>query len=89
MANIKLNKAKARDALLKMAEAWDKKGWVQNAIEGYESVIEADSKSVEADNARAALLEIAKRFEQEGKRHAAYHLYHKLADGRAGSHNRI
>jgi len=87
MTEIALNKTKARQALLEMAEAWDKQGKTQHAIEGYEAVIEADSESKEANQARERLLEIAKRFNQEGKKNSAYHLYHKLAESRAGSHD--
>lgn len=89
MVEIALNKTKARQALLEMAEVWDKQGKTQHAIEGYEAIIEADSESKEAGQARERLLEIAKRFNQEGKKNSAYHLYHKLAQGRAGSHDRV
>ena len=87
MAEIALNKTKARQALLEMAQEWDKQGKTQHAIEGYEAIIEADSESKEAGQARERLLEIAKRFNQEGKKNSAYHLYHKLAEGRVGSHD--
>jgi len=84
------NKTKARQAMLAMARKWDKeRGKIQHAIEGYEAVIEADPKSAEANQAKDALFEIAKRYDQEGKEHSAYYLYHKMAEGRAGSHDRI
>ncbi len=89
MAEIALNKTKARQALLEMAQEWDKQGKTQHAIESYEAVIEADFESKEANQARERLLEIAKKFDREGKRNSAYYLYHKLAQGRAGSHDRI
>lgn len=91
MTEIALNKirAKAKQALLEMAKEWQNKGKVQHAIEGYEAVIEADPESEEAGQAKNILLEIAKRFNQENKKHSAYHLYRKLAEGRAGSHDRI
>lgn len=91
MAEIISNKTKpkAREALLEMAKEWDKQGKIQHATQGYEAVIEAEKESAEANQARDALLEIAERFKQKGKKHAAFHLYHKLAEGRAGSHNRI
>lgn len=91
MAEIAPNKikTKARDAMLEMAKGWDKKGKVQHAIEGYEAVIEAAPESGEAGQAKDALLEIAERFKREGKKHSAYYLYHKLAEGRAGSHDSI
>ena len=82
-------KAKARGELLEMAKEWDKQGKIQHAIEGYEAVIEAGPESNETNQAKDALMEIAKRFDQKGKKHSAYYLYHKLAEGRAGSHDRI
>lgn len=82
-------KTKARQAIMEMAKEWDKKGKVQHAVEGYEAVIEADPESKEADEAKAALMEIAKKYEQKGQEHSAYHLYHKLAEGRAGSHDNV
>lgn len=82
-------KTKAKNALLEMAKDWDKQGKVQHAIEGYEAVIEADPEAAEANQAKDALLEIAKRFDSAGKKHSAYYLYHKMAEGRAGSHDRI
>lgn len=80
-------KTQARKAMLEMAKEWEKLKKIQHAVEGYEAVIEADSKSKEADQAKDALMEIAKRYEQKGKKHSAYYLYHKLAAGRAGSHD--
>ena len=80
-------KAQARKAMLEMAKEWDKQKKTQHAVEGYEAVIEADPASKEADQAKDALMEIAKRYEQKGKKHSAYYLYHKLAEGQAGSHD--
>ena len=80
-------KAQARKAMLEMAKEWDKQKKTQHAIESYEAVIEADPASKEADQAKDALMEIAKRYEQKGKKHSAYYLYHKLAEGQAGSHD--
>lgn len=82
-------KTNAKEAMFEMAKAWEKEGKIQHAIEGYEAVIEDDSKSKEAEQATDALMEIARRYEREGKKHSAYYLYHKLAEGRAGSHDRI
>ena len=79
------HKAKAREELLEMAKAWEKeKDKTQHAIEAYEEVIGSDPESKEADQARDAMLEIARRFEKEGKKHSAFFLYHKLAQGQAG-----
>lgn len=66
-------------ALLKMASDWEKEGKVQSAIETYETVIETDSESEEAEKAKVALLEIARKYKEQGKDHSAFHLYKKLA----------
>ena len=82
-------KAKAREALLEMARAWEKEpGKIQHAIGAYEEVIGSDIESKEAEQAREALLEIAKRFEKEGKKHSAFYLRHKLVQGQAGMSRR-
>ena len=78
-------KAKAREALLEMAKAWEKeKGKIQHAIEAYERIIGIDPTSREADQARDALLEIAKKFDKEGKKYSAYYLYQKMGYGKEG-----
>ena len=78
-------KTKAREELLEMAKAWEKtKGKIQHAIEAYERVIGTDSESKEAAQAREALLEIAKRFDREGKKYSAYYLYQKIGYGKEG-----
>jgi len=83
------NKTKAREALLEMAKAWEKKpGKIQHAIEAYERVIGADPESKEAELARDALLEIAKGFEQKGKKYSAYYLYQKIGYGKEGMSKR-
>jgi len=82
-------KAKAREALLEMARAWEKEpGKIQHAIEAYERVIGTDPESKEAEQARDALLEIAKRFEKEGKKYSAYYLYQKIGYGKEGMSKR-
>lgn len=76
---------KAKEELLEMAKAWEKeKGKTQHAIEAYERVIGMDPESKEADQARGALLEIAKRFGKEGKKYSAYYLYQKIGYGKEG-----
>lgn len=80
-------KAKGRGALLDMAKDWDKEEKTQHAIEAYEAVIEADPESKEANQAREALLVIARQFDKQGKKNSAYHLFHKLAAGKAGMHD--
>ena len=82
-------KAKAREALLEMAKAWEKEpGKIQHAIEAYERVIGIYPESKEAEKAREALLEIAKRFEKEGKKYSAYYLYQKIGYGKEGMSKR-
>ncbi len=78
-------KTKAIEELLEMARAWEKeKGKIQHAIEAYERVIGIDSESKEAEKARDALFEIAKRFDKEGKKYSAYYLYQKIGYGKEG-----
>ena len=82
-------KAKAREALLEMARAWEKEpGKIQHAIGAYEEVIGSDIESKEADQARDAILEIARRYEKEGKKHSAFYLYHKFGEGLVGMSKR-
>lgn len=81
--------AASREALLAMAKAWEKEPRkIQHAIEAYERVIGADPKSKAADQAREALLGIAKKFEQGGKKYSAYYLYQKVAYGKEGQSKR-
>ncbi|PIS39302.1 MAG: hypothetical protein COT33_02720 [Candidatus Nealsonbacteria bacterium CG08_land_8_20_14_0_20_38_20] len=78
-------KTKAREELLEMAKVWEKTpGKIQHAIETYERVIGIDPESKEAEKARDALLEIAKRFDKEGKKYSAYYLYQKMGYGKEG-----
>ena len=73
----------ARQAMLKMAREWEKTK-VQHAIEGYEAVITSYSASAEAQEAKDSLIRIAQNYEKEGKKESAFHLYKKLAFGKAG-----
>ena len=77
------SKTLARQAMLKMSGGWEKTK-VQHAIEGYEAVIESYPASEEAQEAKGALARIAQSYEKEGKKESAFHLYKKLAFGRAG-----
>lgn len=81
-------RGKSRQAMLEMAEGWDKQGKIQHAIEAYEKVIGMGKGSKEADKARDALLKIAKKFEKEGKECSAYYLYQKVGYGKAGRSKR-
>lgn len=72
--------AKAREALIEMARSYEgKKGLIQHAIEAYKEAIVSDPDSKEAEDAREGLMKIAQRFEKEGKRESAFHIYRKLA----------
>ena len=74
------SKAKAREALLKLAQSYEgKKGMIQHAIEAYKEAIVSDPDSEEAEEAREGLLKIAQKFEKEGKRESAFYIYRKLA----------
>ena len=78
--SIEKSRAKSRQAMLEMAKNYEKnKATIQHAIEAYKEVIAADPGSKEADEAREAFLNIAQKFEKEGKRASAFHIYQKLA----------
>lgn len=82
-------KTKAIGELLEMVKGWEKeKGKIQHAIEAYERVIGIDSESKEAEKARDALLEIAKRFDKEGKKYSAHYLYQKIGYRKEGMSKR-
>jgi len=77
---IEESKAKSREALLKMAKDYEKNpAMIQHAIEAYKEVIVSVPDSKEADGAREGLRGIAQKFEKEGKKESAFHIYRKLA----------
>lgn len=76
------SKISARQAMMKMAREWEKTK-VQHAIESYEAVIASCPASEEAQEAQESLLRIAQGYEKEGKKESAFHLYKKLAFGKA------
>jgi Tfp pilus assembly protein PilF len=74
---------KAQQATLKMAKDWHKsEDTLHHAIKSYEDVIQIDPESREADEARAALLEIAGDWDKKGRKYAAARLYKELATGK-------
>ena len=77
---IEESKAKGRQAMLDMAKDYEKNpAKIQHAIEAYKEVIVSSPDSKEADEAREGLLGIAQRFDKEGKKESAFHIYQKLA----------
>ena len=77
---IEESKAKGRQAMLDMAKDYEKNpAKIQHAIEAYKEVIVSSPDSKEADEARGGLLRIAQKFEKEGKKESAFHIYQKLA----------
>ena len=77
---IEKSRAKGRQAMLEMAKNYEKnKATIQHAIEAYKEIIAANPESEEAGEARESLLNIAQKFEKEGKRASAFHIYQKLA----------
>ncbi len=77
---IEESKAKSRRAMLDMAKDYEKdKTMIHHSIEAYKEIVVSAPDSKEADEARESLLRIAQRFEKEGKKESAYHLYKKLA----------
>lgn len=74
---------KAQQATLRMAKEWQKsEATIHHAIKSYEDAIRVDSESVEAGEARSALLKIAEDWEKKGQKYAAVKLYKKLMVGR-------
>jgi len=77
---IEESKTKGRQALLDMAKDYEKNpAKIQHAVEAYKEVIVSSPDSKEANEARKGLLGIAQKFEKEGKKESAFHLYQQLA----------
>ena len=73
----------SQQATLRMARDWNKsENTVHHAIKSYEDVIRVDSESVEAGEAREALVKIAEDWDKKGQKYAAAKLYKKLMVGR-------
>jgi hypothetical protein len=73
----------AQRATLRMADNWAKSNdTLHHAIKSYEDVIRNDPESLEAGQARAALLKIAESWEKKGQTYAAAHLYKALMASR-------
>ncbi|MDP3052322.1 MAG: hypothetical protein Q8N42_02325 [bacterium] len=70
---------KSHQAILKMAQEWQKsEDTIHHAIKSYEDVIQIDSESPEADQAREGLLKIAEDWDKKGRKYAAARLYKQL-----------
>ena len=65
--------------LLQRGQSWEEGGKFFQAIATYFRLIEYHSGTAEAGRARGQLLNLAQRFEVEGKVHQATHLYERLA----------
>ena len=77
---IEESRAKGQQAMLEMAKDYEKSSaTIQHAIEAYKEVIVSAPDSREADRAREGLLGIAQKFQKEGKKESAFHIYRKLA----------
>jgi len=77
---IEESRTMGRQAMLNMAKDYEKSpAMIQHAIETYKEVIAAALDSKEANEARKSLLRIAQKFEKEGKKESAFHIYQKLA----------
>lgn len=69
----------SQQAILEMAKSWGKKqDTIYHAIKAYEDVVRADPESEEAEEARSALLQIAKDWQKSGQAYAANNLYKKI-----------
>ncbi len=70
---------KAQQATLRMAKEWHKsEDTLHHAIKSYEDVIQIDSESPEAEQAREGLLKIAEDWDKKGQKYAAARLYKEL-----------
>jgi len=72
-------KASPLALLLRRAQSWEESEKVFQAIATYFRLMEYHAGTVEADTARGQLLNLAQRFEVEGKVYQATHLYQRLA----------
>lgn len=72
---------KAIQATLRMAQDWNKfPTTLHHAIIAYKYVISQDPETVEAGEARAALLKIADSWDKKGQKYAAALLYKELCN---------
>jgi len=70
---------KALQATLRMAQDWSKSpDTLHHAIKSYKDVIKQNPETVEAGEARAALLKIADNWDKKGQSYAAARLYKEL-----------
>lgn len=70
---------KSQQAILEMAKEWHKsENTINHAIKSYKDIIQFDSESAEADEARKALLKIAEDWDKKGRKYAAVRLYKEL-----------
>ena len=70
---------RAIQAILKMAQEWNKSpNTLHHAITSYKNVIRQDPETVEAGEARAALLKIADSWDKKGQKYSAMRLYQEL-----------
>jgi len=65
--------------LFQRGRSWEEQGKFFQAIAMYFRLMEYHSGTVEAQGAREQLLDLAQRFEGEGKVHQTTHLYERLA----------
>lgn len=69
----------SQQAILSMARSWRKKqDTINHAIKAYEEVIEFDSESEEAQEARKELFQIADEWRKDGRMYIANSLFRKL-----------
>ena len=65
----------ARIAILDMGKTWEDTGDVYQAVITYKDLIEAATKTPEAEIAKEGLLRIAKVYQKKGSKHTALSLY--------------
>jgi len=68
-----------RASMLRMGQNWQKLGKINQAIDTYLRIIQDNPDTTESEEAKAALIEIAAGFEQEGRYYLAIDIYDRLS----------
>lgn len=68
-----------RASMLRMGQNWQKLGKINQAIDTYLRIVQDNPGTSESEEAKAALIEIATGFEQEGRYYLAIDIYDRLS----------
>ena len=69
-----------RASMLRMGQTWQKSGKLNQAVDTYLRLVRENPGTVEAEEAKGALLAIAGGYEQEGRYHMALDIFDHLKD---------